>query len=338
MEKSTYLTNEVEPDAKQNLMQALWKSSPFMTGVIMAHLILIGVCFVGLAFDPRTVLNEPVWIKPLKFAISSFIYCGTIAWMLTFVTRGRWIARLIAGATALLMIGELSGVVIQAFRGVRSHFNFATEFDRMVFETMGLMITLLWVVNLILILLLIFQPFKDGAFKTALLAGTVIALIGGAVAMPMIEQVTPAQQAALDRGESLTFEGGHTIGAEDGGPGLPFVGWSTTHGDLRPAHFIGLHALQLIPLLGLMINWLFGSFTVGRRAALVLVGSAAYLGVVYALFQQAMNQLPITSFDTTTLLILIGVALGSGTLATLIIRSGNQKPAADDYVPSGMTS
>ncbi|MBO0793244.1 MAG: hypothetical protein J2P36_20160, partial [Ktedonobacteraceae bacterium] len=87
----------------------------------------------------------------------------------------------------------------------------------------------------------------------------------------------------------------------DGGPGLPFVGWSTEGGDLRIPHFVGLHALQVLPLFW----WLFlrrsRLLRDGHRVALVWTISVGYLGVVGLLTWQALRAQPLIAPDAYTL-------------------------------------
>jgi len=59
----------------------------------------------------------------------------------------------------------------------------------------------------------------------------------------------------------MAIAGVHSVGVEDGGPSLPFVGWSTTGGDLSDCQVAGLHGLQVIPFIGfivagLQVGWL----------------------------------------------------------------------------------
>jgi hypothetical protein len=81
----------------------------------------------------------------------------------------------------------------------------------------------------------------------------------------------------------------HTVGAPDGGPGLPGLGWSTRAGDLRIAHFLGLHSLQVVPLLG----WWLARRLPRQAVLLTWLGAAAYAGLVGALFAQAMAGVPL---------------------------------------------
>ncbi|MDJ0752305.1 MAG: hypothetical protein QNJ45_02220 [Ardenticatenaceae bacterium] len=298
----------------------MWETSKFLTAASLIHFFLIGVTLVGLLVDPQTVLNEPAWIKPLKFSMSIAVYCATIAWMLSYIEKPRWLIKTIAVGTGIFLTGESALIILQAARGVRSHFNFSTEFDSIVFGLMGTFIMLLWVLNLVLVILLLLQRFERPLFKWSLMWGLVIAMVGGFMAYDMTEQLTPDQQEIIDSGETSAFQGGHTVGAEDGGPGLPLLGWSTTHGDLRVAHFIGLHALQIIPLIGLAIENVYRRrLAENQRLILLFLAGAGYLGLVTTTYQQAIRGYSIVSFDDLTVVlsaILLIVVVG-GWMAVL---------------------
>ena len=114
---------------------------------------------------------------------------------------------------------------------------------------------------------------------------------------------TPPQMVLLEAGQHTDMIGAHTVGAPDGGPGLPLLGWSTTHGDLRIAHFVGLHGLQVIPLLGLFLmlrreEWL----TERHKLLLVGIGATGYLSLVALLAWQALRAQSIIAPDALTIM------------------------------------
>ena len=76
----------------------------------------------------------------------------------------------------------------------------------------------------------------------------------------------------------------HTVGGPDGGPGLPVVNWSTQYGDLRIAHFIGIHSLQVLPL--------FGNYFAKTKKQTIIF-SVVYFLLASALFLQAMKGIPL---------------------------------------------
>jgi hypothetical protein len=95
----------------------------------------------------------------------------------------------------------------------------------------------------------------------------------------------------------LTVAGAHTVGAPDGGPGLPGVGWNREHGDLRVAHFIGLHALQILPLVTLAMRRRGWDGT--RQVRMVWATAASHFGLYFLLLSQALRGQSIIRPDAT---------------------------------------
>jgi hypothetical protein len=183
--------------------------------------------------DSRIVTGANPWLKPLKFEISIVVFNLTIAWLVTALKLPAPAATAISRTVAVAMLVEILAITIQAARGVPSHYNVTTVYNAMVFGSMAIAI----VANTIAVLwlgILSFtpQPHLDSAVAWGVRLGLILFLL-----------------ASL-QGFRIVGNRGHTVGAADGGPGLPFLRWSTKAGDLRIAHFIGLHALQILPLLG----------------------------------------------------------------------------------------
>jgi hypothetical protein len=125
----------------------------------------------------------------------------------------------------------------------------------------------------IVAILLLMQRMTDPTFAWPLRLGVLLSLVGMAVAF-LMTQPTTLQLAALHAGQPVKIIGAHSVGVADGGPGLPFLGWSTVGGDLRIPHFVGLHALQVLPFIGWFLS---------RHRSFDLVAIIALLGIVVSL-------------------------------------------------------
>jgi multisubunit Na+/H+ antiporter MnhF subunit len=113
------------------------------------------------------------------------------------------------------------------------------------------------------------------------------------------------------------------VGLADGGPGLPLLGWSTVGGDLRIPHFVGMHALQAIPLVLVALELLAVRVAVLRspevRRDLVGVAVAGFAAVLALLTWQALRGQSIVAPDVLTLSVLglIVAATVAGSVHTL---------------------
>jgi hypothetical protein len=290
---------------------------PLMTlAAAMTALIVAGV--VGMVTDERVLTGLPIWDKPTKFAISVLIYAVTWAWLIAVVRDalpGRP-SRLghRAGTVAAVMLGvEMVIIVTQVVRGETSHFNTTTPLNAALWSVMGLSIAVVWVATLSVTAQLFRVRGLDPARARAIRAGAVLAVVGMALGFLMTSPT--AAQMAGDTG----IVGAHTVGLADGGPGLPLLGWSTVGGDLRIPHFVGMHALQAIPLVLVALELLAVRVAVLRspevRRGLVGVAAAGFAAVLALLTWQALRGQSVVAPDALTVsvfgLIVAGTAAGS---------------------------
>lgn len=295
-----------------------WRQNPplMIAGLLM--LVVLAATIIGLVIDPRQVVNEPVWLKPAKFAISISIYSFTLIWLLSYITRARWLVMAVSWLVLTVFVIEEAIISYQGFRGVRSHFNMTTDFDAFLFNIMGGAIGALWLSNLVVVVLLLLQRFHSPVMAWGLRFGLIVALVGMAAAF-LMPQPSPGQRAQLEATGTSRFIGAHSVGVEDGGPGLPLVGWSTVGGDLRVPHFVGIHALQALPL----VAWLlmiapFPWLGISGRSRIMVIAGFGGLGLVLLLIWQAMRGQSVIAPDATTLLA-VGVGLAVLALAALVV-------------------
>lgn len=306
----TSLTFNVD-NVYMSLLRKLFAQSSWLTATSLLMLAtLLGDLF-GMAVDTGSITGVSAWLKPAKFAISTAIFSITIAWLYRFLTPSRTIFRL-ANIIAATLIVEVTVINIQAFRHTTSHFNITTPANAILFSMMGTAILILWLASIGVFLALCQQRFKDPAWGWALRLGVLITVIGSATGGLML-RTTPEQAARHRLHLRVAVNGGHTVGAEDGGPGLPGVGWSKEHGDLRIPHFLGLHGLQAIPLLA----WITRRRC--NRTALVLTAAASYAAILAILLTQALAGESINHPSVLTL-----TALGLWLMATAVAAALTQ--------------
>ncbi|GAA1041390.1 hypothetical protein GCM10009557_65020 [Virgisporangium ochraceum] len=274
---------------------------------VMAGLAVFSL--VGTVVDDRTVLGVNTWLKPLKFGVSFALYAVTMAWLIGRLTRARRTAWWAGTVIAVFGFLEVALIAFQAARARMSHFNATTDLDDRVFTAMGVTIAFFYAATLVVVVLLMIQRPGDRALTWALRLGLVIAVVGMALGFLML--VPTEAQVAADTG----VIGAHSVGVEDGGPGLPVTGWSTTGGDLRIPHFVGMHALQVLPLLLLALK----RFDEVTRLRLVVVAAAGYVAVLALVTWQALRGQPLVHPDAATLVVagLIAAVTAVGVLVAV---------------------
>jgi hypothetical protein len=228
------------------------------------------VSLLLIQFNDTMVLGISAWIKPAKFFLSTTVFSWSIGWLLFYLNEPRKVSLYNKMVIAVFLF-ENGYIVFRAARGETSHFNQSSLFTSTMYQLMGIAITLMTLWTGYFAHLFFKRSFPDlkrhylWGIRFGLLFFTIFALGGYA----MIAYL------------------GHTVGAADGGEGMFFVNWSTQYGDLRVAHFMGMHSLQILPLMGKYIS---------KRTVITVLLSLVYFLIVTAVFFQAVLRKPLIEF------------------------------------------
>lgn len=166
------------------------------------------------------------------------------------------------------MFFENGLIILQSIRSTTSHFNIKTPLDIMIFNFMGIFI-LIFTITCIRICI---EFFRQEHF-------TIPASYLWGIRLGILFFILFSLEAGMMLGMMK-----HTVGGPDGSPGLPLVNWSKDYGDLRIAHFFGIHSLQLLPLLG---------YYVAKSKKQIIIFSLIYFSFLMAVFIQAMKSIPL---------------------------------------------
>ncbi len=244
----------------------------------LAVMVMLAVpTLLAYGLDDRLLAGVSVWSKPLKFEASLALHFATLlllAPLLAPAARASRSLRWSVQAAAVMAVLEISYIALQAARGRASHFNDATTIEVAAYALMGVGAVTI-VAGSFVFGWLLWQSRDARPDRPGLRCGGALGLmIGSALTLAIAGY--------------LSQHGSHWIG----GPptdahGLPLTGWSTSGGDLRPAHFLATHMMQVLPLAGLLADRL------GLPASALWIAAALYVAATLAIAAQALMGLPL---------------------------------------------
>lgn len=277
------------------------------------------ISILGLIFDPRAtaIINTPAWSKLFKFSVSTLLMTPALIWAIK-ITEGktRRTANIAASVIGTMLSLEMILLLIQATRARPMHFNYTTALDSVLWIIMTVGIFTMFAAFVVLLIAVWRGVRQQPVIAWAIRIGMVITAVG-LMTPNLSTSPNTAQINALKAKQPNILLGAHTIGSSsatpDAEPGLPLIGWNTKHGDIRIGHFIGLHALQLIPLFGVWLSKR-KRLNQNRQLALLWTAGLGYFGLMLLTTWQALRGQSIVAPDALT----IGVAIA---LASVVLLS-----------------
>lgn len=228
---------------------------------------LITFCIITLLLSAlghlcdHSIYSLSTWLKPAKFAVSILLYAASFNIFQRYISGQNRLIRFAMSASVLGGFIELASSLTQAALTWSAHSNAGVEDALLI--TGRLAIMPLAFLDLIFFAVLMREknlpPVMGSALKWGLLL-TAIGFIPGFILMaPEHVQVALSHHAFC------------------------------SSGNLRIAHFIGIHALQIIPLLALYLERFDSQLSIGEQLNILRISGFSYFALIQILTWQALR-------------------------------------------------
>lgn len=228
---------------------------------------LLSLVFIVLTKTTSTeVQGLNAWVKPFKFAVSIGLFSWTMAWYCHYLSDFN--VAFFNWSVIILFGFELFYISFQASKGQLSHFNFDTPLYSILYSFMGIAA----------VAVTLYTAYIGFLFFTHSFPSLPSHYVWG-IRLGILIFVIFSFEGAL-----MSLRVSHSVGAINDNSNWWIIGWSKTVGDLRVSHFIGMHALQILPLL---------SFYIFKNTKATIIFSILYLLLAVSTLVQALNGHPI---------------------------------------------
>lgn len=312
---------------------ARWHRPLTWTGFAFAALTLFAAA--AMLVDDRTLMGESVWLKVGKFAFAFTAYSFTLAWLISHMSRARRFGWWSGTAFAVISVIEVGVLTMAASLGTYSHFNNSEELANQIVQgSFQYGVPMLFLINMVMAIVVLWQRIGDRAVTSVIRWGLLLSTLGMASAffiLSVAEQQTRVVEDAY--GNAVELSAGHGVGDPDGN-GMFLTHWSTTGGDMRVGHFIGLHGIQVFIVVAMLLGLLAARRAWLRddrvRAAIVRWFSLGYLGIFTTTVVQALRGQSLIAPDAASLAGFAGsVLVAAAGIAFTIRKARKANPDLD---------
>lgn len=298
--------------------------------IVGGVLVVVMVVHVAALLVTGGPLTGPVSLrKPATFAETGWLVCWSVALLLPLLRLRAWQERVVAGATVLFAAGETTIMAIEAWRGVPSHYDFATPFDAALMRGAAAGTAGIFLLGTVVLLVAVVRSPLAASVRLGAVAGAAVLLVGCAVGFVMISNNSGVFQGAFGSGFGNRTAAYLGPDAATIGPEYLLIRPATDGGDLVLPHAIGVHGLVLLAVPAVLL----GRTAMPARRQVRVIGAAA--GAVGAalviLLVQAGRQLPLEQLGAAALATLVlCCAVLAGAYAT-VGRALLTRPVAVDH-------